>query len=610
MKMSSSTTLQAQDEPWWLPPCRAAIQQMGARMCTEVHCTEAEQNNHMICYCQPPFLDGCKKLGHPSEECCSYDATSPVFVSGPQPCYCCCGCFANETLIAVSTAEFKEIADFLIGDMVWVAMDADLSTWDQVPVAFSAGTGRTAGVNSLIRVRFGDRATPESVYANRDQLFMMADHKLKRAVKLVPGTDMLVRPDGSAVPVLDLSSGQFEKGVHHIATSDTPAQDVSGHLIVANGLVCGDYSLQLRNLEVANPSLMVAGHADLPDFGTDEYAAAYPHLTADSVSAAAEGQDPAEASAGFTPHAAAKPMPVPDDAQSFVTEQQARDIQKNGTRHAVYSESATPMVDYLFSLLSGFNPGVTFYLDRANELPNAYAFRVYGVPFVVINGGLARTRVMSLEGLALVLAQTLGRLYGGDPKDPQGYSCTGAADFAATAAVLPEAFFGARSRPIVVAGIEQVKELFGFIDEQHRGGVPGDTCNHISIDCRLLALQAGADSLPLPECAGGPPTATLRVTGATGAWAGAQAQVTVEFNEAIDPDTGVLGAFDFDPVTACTGSTVQTGARAVVIDGEFQAGDDYTVTAVNVLSANGHPLVIGRDTARFTMPPAPGGTGA
>jgi hypothetical protein len=602
----SPVITKTQAEPPWLPACRAAIEHMKATMCPEVHCTEAEQQNHKICYCEEPYLDGCKKLGHPSSDCCSYDATSPVFVSGPKPCYCCCGCFAGDTMVATSGTGVREIRELLVGDMVWVAMDAGLGAWADVPVAFSAGTGEDAGANGLIRVRFGDRAGPESVYANRDQLFLMGDRKLKRAAKLVPGRDVLVRPDGSGAPVLDLAAGKYAKGVHHIATSDRPTEDLGGHLIVANGVVCGDYSLQLRDLDSVRPELMVAGHAGLPDFGTDEYVALYEHLSADALSAAVEGRDPTEATAGFEPFAGARAVAVPEDAGSFVTYQQALDIQKNGARFAAYTDSAGSMVDYLFSLFSGFNPQVMFRLDQGNELPNAYAFRQFDVPFVVLNGGLARMSVLSLEGLALVLAQGLGYLYGGKPTSAPGCSCTGVADFAATAAVLPEAFFGARSRPLVLAGLEQVGGLFDLIDLDHRGGRPGDTCVEIPIDCRLEALHAGADSRPLPACAGGPPTATLKVLRARGAWEGSQAQVTVELNEPIDPATAGLGAFDFDPVTAASSATVEDGARAVRIEADLKADIEYTVTAVEVLSAHGHPLVPDHDSARFTLPPTQG----
>ncbi|HMJ33146.1 MAG TPA: hypothetical protein VK501_04440 [Baekduia sp.] len=594
-----------QDEPWWYGPCRDAIQQMGAKMCDEVHCAEAEQQNHKICYCESPWLDGCKKLGHGDPSCCSYDATSPVFVSGPSPCYCCCGCFADETHIATtSVTETRQIGDFVVGDPVWVAMDADLKSWAEVPVAFSAGTGKTAGVNSLIRIRYGSAEQPESVYANRDQLFMLADHKLKRTVKLVPGVDELVRPDGSTVPVLDMAAGRYRKGVHHISTTTDPGKGVAGHLLVANGLVGGDYALQLQDLELDAPDVLVDGHAELPDFGTAAYVEAYPQLAADEHGAAPEGRDATEVSAGFVPFGVAEVVPVPEDARSFVTHEQALDIQKNGKAYPVYTGSAQAMLEYLFSVYSGFNPSVMFRVDDGNEIPNAYAFRQFDVPFVVINGGLARQTVLSLEGLALIIGQALGHLYGGDPYNDQGYSCTGVADFAATGAFIPETFFGSRSRPIVEAGMVQVRELFNLIDIDHRGGVPGDTCTYISIDCRLAALEAGADSKLLPECAGGPPTATLEVVGAE--LLADETGVAVSFNETLDPATVTVAAFDFAPPEPATKATLDATGKVVTIEVALELDTSYKVTAVTVLSAAGHGLVPDKDWARFKTPKGDG----
>jgi hypothetical protein len=63
--------------------------------------------------------------------------------------------------------------------------------------------------------------------------------------------------------------------LHRIATSTEPATRLAGHLMVANGVVCGDYALQLGNLEQTAPNLLVAGHADLPELGSEAYARSF-----------------------------------------------------------------------------------------------------------------------------------------------------------------------------------------------------------------------------------------------------------------------------------------------------------------------------------------------
>ena len=45
-----------------------------------------------------------------------------------------------------------------------------------------------------------------------------------------------------------------------ISTSNATTTDMAGHLIIANGVICGDYSLQLTHLEEAKPNLMAGGN--------------------------------------------------------------------------------------------------------------------------------------------------------------------------------------------------------------------------------------------------------------------------------------------------------------------------------------------------------------
>ena len=106
----------------------------------------------------------------------------------------------------------------------------------------------------------------------RNRPFLLHDGKLKRASKLVPGKDQLVRPDGTAVPITGMEAHVPTRGVHQIAMSTGPATELAGHLVVANGVVCGDYALELADLEGKLPHALAPGHAALPDFGTDAYA--------------------------------------------------------------------------------------------------------------------------------------------------------------------------------------------------------------------------------------------------------------------------------------------------------------------------------------------------
>lgn len=591
---------QLTEDPWWLPGCLENLKKIpNAVLCTENHCNDAQNYWHAVCNCQAPYSNGCPDP--PTAGCCSYTATSPIFVTGPQPCYCCCGCLANDTLVCTSANEVKAIQEFMVGDLVYVAMDPYLETWDQLPVVFSSGTGPES-VNDLIQVRFGDPDSPRKVLASRNQLFMVQGNRLKRASKLVPLEDSLVQPDGSTVTILDLTAGKFEGGVHQISTSGTVATDWAGHLMIANGVVCGDYSLQLTNLEVANPELLVAGHNDLPEFGTRLYAERYAHLFASELRAhGAEAEYADDHAEGFQPLLAST-RPRPGNDSAFITHRQALDIQENAPRQPPYSGAGTDILKYLFKLYQGFYPTITFYLDAGNELPNAYSVREYGSEFVVVNGGLIRTDVIQYEALAFVIAHQISVLRGGDPKDPSGNTCRGQADYNSILGVFPYVWFGLYSYPLVQPAIDQITAFFDFIDPEHREGLPGNRCNEISIDCRLKSLAAASVVASLPECAGGPPAPTLTVTGARAGEDGAS--VTVGFNEPVDVESaGKVGAYAFTPLAPATRVTVAPDALSSTVEAQFEPEQEYEVTVQDVTSASGHPLNPKKSSAYFTTPP-------
>ena len=589
-------------DPPWLPGCIENLKKLdpNGKLCSENHCTDSQTYWHAVCRCQPPYPNGCM---NPTPNCCSYTDTSPIYVPANPGCYCCCGCFSNDTLMAFSADEAKPVNEFLPGDPLWVAFDLNLTTWAAAPVQFSSGTGPESQ-NTMIRVSFGSSAEPEEVFVTREQLLMVQGNKLKRASRLVPGHDQLVRAAGSLAPVLDLAAGMYQRGVHQVATSESPTTDPAGHLLIANGIVGGDYSLQVTDLDAAAPELLVDGHADLPEFGTKEYGERYSHLLADSHRAHPPGEVLREASPGqFELFSLAEAPAIPSAARSLFTQRQAEDIRKNTTQAPSYSGSGNPLVNYLFKLFKGFYSNVVFYLDNTADLPNVYAYRQYGTPFVIVNGGFIRTSIVGYEAIAYGIAQALGHLFGGPPESKEGYTCTGAADYNALLGVFPYVWNGHFAQPYIDQAIIQMDRLFDAIDPAHRGGVPGDTCVRISTDCRKQTMHAASRTAPLPPCAGGPKAATLAVTGAVGGTGSQGTYVTVSFNEAVDPVTSQLpGSYEFQPIAPATSATLNPDdPTEVTINALLHVGQEYTVRAAEVTSANGNPVIPSRSRATFTI---------
>jgi hypothetical protein len=255
---------------------------------------------------------------------------------------------------------------------------------------------------------------------------------------------------------------------------------------------------------------------------------------------------------------------------------------------------------YLFKLFGAFYPTVQFVYDEQNPTPNAYFFEENGVTPLVVTGGLAGCQPVKLEGMALIIATMVGAIAGGPPFNDQGWSCLGVASYATSAGILPNVWIGMQSVPIFKAGLEQVTELFNLIKPDHRGG--SNTCMGVSTDCRITAMNAGFDMLPLPACASGAPDPALEVTGADGHVDLPHGTVTVSFNLNVDPLTASEPAnYGFDPLADSFAAQVsKTDPTTVLVSVDLQEKTDYVLTVTGVLSEDKQPLVPGKNTAKFT----------
>ena len=55
-------------------------------------------------------------------------------------------------------------------------------------------------------------------------------------------------PEDEPVPLLSSERVEKEVSIHHLATSEGPATEVDGHLLAINGVVVGDWALQVTDL--------------------------------------------------------------------------------------------------------------------------------------------------------------------------------------------------------------------------------------------------------------------------------------------------------------------------------------------------------------------------
>jgi hypothetical protein len=485
--------------PPWYAQCAANAQEQGWPLCPDTMCESQpfQSYSQAYCNCEGPFANGCSPQRTPG--CCAFDAASPIPIIESQ-CFCCCGGAAGPSLsIAYAAGAVKAAEEYAVGDDVYVADDRSLGTWSRRPVVWSAGVG--AAANTMLHVEYAAGDGSEHVVVAPEQLFLTAQRRLQAAATLVPGVDALVAADGSSRPVLALEAGQLARTIHGLSTSREPATSPDGHLILAGGVVCGDWALQIASCGDGSPELgLVDDHAALPRLATPEYRAAHPDLEHSDFGARSAGSAPAAAPAGFVALADIGPGPSLTNAVGFLSPAQANEIKDRVPQLPPTAQIVNSVVQPLLRSFRGVYPHFTFSFDRGTLVPNAYVCERDGVPTIVLTAGLAATRGVGRELLALALAHSVGVSVGGPPEVAPGESCVGQADLAATGAILPQVFRGPILRETLTAGIAQAGALFDEI-VVNRGGT--HRCSDPSLDCRLAALHAGFELGALPECAGG-----------------------------------------------------------------------------------------------------------
>ena len=573
----------------------------GARVCNDpkTHCEDVQDITHKMCQCQPPWQGNCH--GDPPQPpgCCTFTGNSPMpSYDNLGLCFCCCSCFTYGTPVAVddkgAQIEFKAIEQFVRGDLV-LAAGEDLS-WKQAVVEFSDGTGSESMGTPVVLITYDLGGEEHTLFATNSQPFLIPGSNLIGADKLKPG-DLLVTADNQTTTVTQVVLGTFTRPVHHISTSLEPATSLKGHLLNVNGVVAGDFSLQMSG--IAGVQLAeFANNDELPSLGSREYMDANKALMRSSTHAALASHATREIEIKHFRALDFDSSRVPENAAMFVTADQSWELQQSPEKQPASSTIGRDAATYLIKLYGAIYPAITFNLDLRNDAPNVYAFEEYGRKFVVITGGLIRMTPLKFEGIALVMAHGIGRLVGGPPLDREGRSCVGQADYAAVGGVMMNVWFGMQWGQITWEGIKQVKALFGLISNE--GSV--DTCLNPTLDCRLSAMDAALRTLPLPECAGGPKKPFLQVTGAV-AKPGPSPNselVTVSFNADVDPQTALVQD-NYSFVPQADVQTVNMDAQhkdQVTLTVSLDPQLDYVVIVNDVLSAKHEPILSGKNRAK------------
>ncbi|UWY26358.1 Hint domain-containing protein [Flavobacterium sp. TR2] len=151
-------------------------------------------------------------------------------------------CTAGDTKIATSSGE-RSILDFEIGDSVLafsVKLESnrlELSS-SEAKVTFSSGT--TEKAQELYVLLENSR----EIVCTREQPFLLKNGKYARGSELRPGQE-LVDGQGNAVRIKTISLRKYSGIIYNISVGDYKFTSPNGHLLLAQGVIIGDFAFQV-----------------------------------------------------------------------------------------------------------------------------------------------------------------------------------------------------------------------------------------------------------------------------------------------------------------------------------------------------------------------------
>lgn len=532
-----------------------------AENCTNAHCSAQQGNVNEICKKEGWTVGHLVLLCDTSGYCCN----------------CQCSCFVFGTQVAISDKKYEAIEKIKVKDKV-LAAGSDLN-WREVDVMFSDGTSKNT-LSLLLEVSYKEGDQMKKLYCTEDQPFLMPSKLLKRADKLSPG-DHLVLSDGNTAEVMKIRNVTVEDGVHHISTGILKPDSLDGHLLNIQGVVAADYVVQLFQDEL--PDLFEI--AMLRSDGNANQDMAFEAVEEISLKEyVTSGKQKESSFWGNT--LLNSSIKKPESSTSFLTHEQALQVSGLVPKYPYGEVNRISQVEYLFKIFKAFYPEVNFLSDWSNKGGNAYVTTLDGEYYLILQGGLARCKPISLEGLAIIISHELGHIYGEDPKRPDGFSCDTQSDFYGTRIVMRKVWYEDLYPQMVFPGIEQIKALFSYLSDAEEK-VEG--CVTPTLECRIETLMAGISSPWLPKCAKGPCINHLVVVKAV---ADGEGQVDIYFNEEVDKESAEEPQnYLFTPqVNIVSVKVTITDHKVVRIIAEFEKDGEYQVTVSNVTAENGDAL--------------------
>jgi hypothetical protein len=574
-----------------------------ADMCSAQHCSSVSAK----------INETCKKEEWPQNHL--------VLVCDPNTgdcCNCTCSCLAFNTPVAIGNDQNKAIQDFKVGDTV-LAREKD--QWVEKIVKFSDGTSPISVQPEMCYITCEIDGKQQALVTTMDHTLLTEENKLIQARQLRVGTKIQLA-SGGLTPVLKFDVRSYTGGVWNISTGIGEPSSLEGHLINTQGVVSGDYAVQLYYHDLVKQGKAVSVE-EMPHFNSRKYDENLKKM-AESTKIMSHGMmalhsSPAEVDlAHFLGAKEGSSMGLQSSSpgkggvflhlnyshvlkmsqvglKGFLTEKQADEVKEKLISDTIIDANILTRTNWLFTIFHAFYPDINFILDYPNRNANAYAMYLGDQKNIIIQGGLLRTDKLLWEGKALVLSYLVSRFNGGAPYGNDGLTCKPQADYAIVG-VLTNVFYPLYP-DVIYNSLNQVTELFNSLESKKDDPVTG--CHSTTLDCRIETYKNAMQYDSLPACAGGK-TNLLRVLNAQGQKDGS---AVVNFSDFLNiEEASDVKNYQVEPEVRITKAEVSKTNDSVRIVGDFNVGIEYTVTVINVHSNLGSSLDPVANSATFTIP--------
>lgn len=378
-------------------------------------------------------------------------------------CYCPGGHAATQVAAPAGPTALRGLA---IGDAVLAAHGvgdpAGTMDWRPTTVTFATTSQSPPGGAAPLMVNIGF-GVDRSIIVHPGQLMLVAAGTLKRADRLVPGSDALIDRDGATLTVHAVTPGHYHGEIAYVATGDTDPADwdgtLDGHLLALDGVIVGDYLLELmadsdllaRHLSAPAPAPAPAVHAPMAGSALAATPPAPPPATPPATPPA--------------PHATFAVLEGPSIVIPTTAVLLFSPVQE--AAFAVPRVPVRPLTDqtnaasaqYFITLFSAFFPHVRVTLDWGSPRANVAAFATAKQPQVVIGGGFARLGPIYGEAIAVAIGFGIA-----NRTIPSDATSIGHALYDGVGTILPQALRGGDLASTLSAALDQYMALFALVE--------------------------------------------------------------------------------------------------------------------------------------------------